>query len=109
MKESKLIEIQNVYFEGAFYYFIKENKMFLLDSKNNFIALFSLNLKQTEEKIVKQLKRAKTFDELKDILKVKEIIVSKNKRDLEYICSFSMEFVEEDILQIGKNYLIMEI
>lgn len=109
MNELKLIKIQNDYLEGTFYYFIKENKMFLLDSRNNFITLFSLNLKQTEEKIVKQLKRAKTFDELKDILKVKEIIVSKNKKDLEYICSFSMEFIEEDILQIGKNYLIMEV
>lgn len=109
MNELKLIEIQNVYFEGAFYYFIKENKMFLLDSRNNFITLFSLNLKQNEEKIVNQLQRAKTFGELKNILKVREIIVSKNKKNLEYICSLSMEFIEEDILQIGKNYLIMEV
>lgn len=82
--------------------------MFLLDSKNNFITLFSLNLKQTEEKIVKQLQQAKTFDQLKGILNAKTLFKARTIKDLEYICSFHIKFDEEDVFQIGKNYLIME-
>lgn len=83
--------------------------MFLLDSINNFIILFSLNFKQTEEKIVKQLQKVKTFNQLKDILKAKNLFKAKTIKDLEYICSFHMNFNEEDVFQIGKNYLIMEV
>ena len=109
MNELKLIKIQNDYLEGTFYYFIKENKMFLLDSRNNFITLFSLNLKQTEEKIAKQIHYVKNINQLKSILNANKLFMAKNINDLKYICSFYMNFNEEDVFKVGKNYLIMEV